>query len=198
MKFVAGNWLADMPVTAVKKRGRLEELRILKSAFRHESVKASDILAAEIVTETNRTSILAKVGWGAAGAVALGPLGLLAGVIGAGHKQERVIAIGIRDGRRALIKGTAAEAEMLLAAAFSNAVAPPTAIEAAPVDNSKWSKRDREAHQRSLLPPAMPVASAPAAVDTSKWSRRDREAYERTRAAALLAATVGAPDDSPA
>lgn len=50
----------------------------------------------------------------------LGPLGLLAGVLGGGNKRDRIMAISTRDGRKALIKGHVKEAEMLMAAAFQN------------------------------------------------------------------------------
>ncbi len=61
------------------------------------------------VTEENKSSLLAKAGWGTAGAVVGGivaaPLalaGLLAGVIAKGNKKEVCIAITLKSGQRIL------------------------------------------------------------------------------------------------
>lgn len=65
---------------------------------------AKEIASIEIVTEHNQTSIMGKVGWGALGGIALGPLGLLAGVLGGGNRHLKVVALELINGKRALIQ----------------------------------------------------------------------------------------------
>ncbi len=123
MKVLAGDWKADSPI-AIKKSflGKPVALLMPKGTFSFETIHLRDLTSMEIVTEENKASIAGKLGWGAAGLVVLGPLGLLAGVLGGGNKRDRVMAISFRDGRKALVKGQAKEAEMLMAAAFHNQV----------------------------------------------------------------------------
>lgn len=65
---------------------------------------ANEVVSIDIVTEQNSTSISKKAGWGFVGSVALGPLGLLAGVLGGGNKYEKIVAIEFTDGKRALLR----------------------------------------------------------------------------------------------
>jgi hypothetical protein len=65
---------------------------------------AEHIASATLVTEQNSTSVLGKVGWGAVGGLALGPLGLLAGALGGGNRQHSIVALELVDGRKALLK----------------------------------------------------------------------------------------------
>jgi hypothetical protein len=57
------------------------------------------------------------VDWGAtaAGGLALGPIGLLAGLASAGRK---LLAIELKDGRRAMVECEGSELKVLLAAVF--------------------------------------------------------------------------------
>lgn len=121
MKVLAGDWQADSPI-AVKKSftGKWQALMISAGMFKVDTIPMSDITEFQVVTEENKASILGKVGWGAAGLVVLGPLGLLAGVLGGGNKRDRLMVIKMRDGRSAMIKGNSADAEALMAATFGN------------------------------------------------------------------------------
>lgn len=121
MKVLAGDWKTDSPI-AVKKSftGKWQALMISAGIFKVDTIPMSDITEFQVVTEENKASILGKVGWGAAGLVVLGPLGLLAGVLGGGNKRDRLMVIKMRDGRSAMIKGNAADAEALMAATFGN------------------------------------------------------------------------------
>jgi len=65
---------------------------------------ADEVVSIEIVTEQNSTSILKKAGWGLIGSAVLGPIGLLAGVLGGGNRHEKVVAIEFADGKRALLQ----------------------------------------------------------------------------------------------
>lgn len=131
MKVLAGDWKADSPI-AIKKSflGRPVALLMPKGTFSFETLQLRDVASLDIVTEDNKASIAGKLGWGAAGLVVLGPLGLLAGVLGGGNKRDRIMAISTRDGRKALIKGHVKEAEMLMAAAFQNQMGATKVIDA--------------------------------------------------------------------
>lgn len=113
MKVLAGDWKAGCGVMLAGPR-----LQFQRGTFSFDYVAFSDIDTFDVVTEENRASIFGKVGWGAVGAIALGPLGLLAGVLGGGNRRERVMVMRTIDGRRAMIKGTAKDVERIKAAMF--------------------------------------------------------------------------------
>jgi len=78
------------------------------------------IISAEVMTEESKTSILGKAGWGAVGAIALGPLGLLAGVLGGGRSKEICVACELDDGRKFIATASASEYQDLLKNIFNN------------------------------------------------------------------------------
>lgn len=124
MKVLAGDWKADAPVIVVKNsRGQLKELHMPVGVWKSDKLKPEDIVGFEIVTEENKASVLGKLGWGAVGAIALGPLGLLAGVLAGGNRRDRVMVLTFTGNRRAMLKGNARDAEMLQTAAFNAGVA---------------------------------------------------------------------------
>ncbi|WP_313030492.1 hypothetical protein [Brucella sp.] len=114
MKVLAGDWKEGINVL-VGPNGVVFQ----KGVFRNERVPLSEIANFDMVTEENKASILGKVGWGAAGAIVLGPLGLLAGVLGGGNKKDRVMAVRFKDGRKALIKGGPKDVEAFNKYTFS-------------------------------------------------------------------------------
>lgn len=135
MKVLAGDWKEDSPVVIKKDwLGKPEGLLISIGVFKHETMKFSDLVNFELVTEENKASILGKVGWGAVGAIALGPVGLLAGVLGGGNKRDRVMVLEFRDGRSLMLKGSAKDAELLMAKSFGNRRAELKVVEAAPIE----------------------------------------------------------------
>lgn len=115
MKTLAGDYKKDCDVRFAGGR-----LQVQKGIFSFEYIDLADISSFEVVTEDNKASIMGKVGWGAVGAIALGPLGLLAGVIGGGNRRDRVMAIETRHGKRVLLKGSAKDVEQFTAATFNN------------------------------------------------------------------------------
>ncbi|MEQ8448246.1 MAG: hypothetical protein RIB97_01030 [Nitratireductor sp.] len=115
MTVLAGDYKKDCDV-----RFAGDRLQIQKGIFSFEHINVADTSSFEVVTEENRASILGKVGWGAVGALALGPLGLLAGVIGGGNRRDRVMLIETRDGKRLLLKGGAKDVEKFTATTFNN------------------------------------------------------------------------------
>jgi len=121
MKLLAGDWKAGTDVIVKRSlTGRWKELLLSRGFLRTDRVFMNEIANCTLVTQENQTSILGKVGWGAVGAVALGPLGLLAGVMGGGNYSYRVVVIETTDGRKAMVRCSAAEAEALLAASFDH------------------------------------------------------------------------------
>lgn len=113
----AGDWKPGPAGVGKTMGGRLKRLVMSKGMFRHERIKPNQIETVEIVTQGNETSVLGKVAWGAAGAVTLGGLGLLAGVIGGGNKSVMTVILRLKDGRSALISGKSKEIHLLMAAA---------------------------------------------------------------------------------
>ena len=101
IKVLGGDW-GENNAAAIKRSftGKFESLILTRGIFKSDKMRRDDILSAEIVTEENQKSIAGKLGWGAAGAMALGPLGLLAGVLGGGNKQIMVVAVIFKDGRK--------------------------------------------------------------------------------------------------
>lgn len=114
LKVLAGDWKQGINVIRTA-----TDIQFQNSAWKFEKIPLRDVSSFDIVTENNRASIMGKVGWGALGAVALGPIGLLAGVLGGGNKKDRVMAISFSDGRKVLLKGDAKDAEALTAATFA-------------------------------------------------------------------------------
>lgn len=65
-----------------------------------ESVGAKDIASIEVLTEANAKRLAGTLGWGAVGAVALGPLGALAGLLAGGRGTDVTFACQFKDGRK--------------------------------------------------------------------------------------------------
>ncbi|TCL91850.1 hypothetical protein C8J38_105153 [Rhizobium sp. PP-WC-2G-219] len=87
---------------------------------------ADEVVSIDIVTEQNGTSILKKAGWGLIGSAVLGPVGLLAGVLGGGNRHEKIVAIEFRDGKRALLQCDAKSYGNIMRLAFKKRPAEPT------------------------------------------------------------------------
>lgn len=67
----------------------------------NDEVKLDDhIKSAEILTEESKKKFMGAAGWGLVGAAALGPLGLIAGVLAGGNKKEICFACELKDGRK--------------------------------------------------------------------------------------------------
>jgi len=59
-----------------------------------------DIKNVEIVTEETKKKFIGSAGWGLVGGLALGPLGLIAGVLAGGNKKEILIACELKNGKK--------------------------------------------------------------------------------------------------
>lgn len=93
-----------------------KRLMLSRGFFKNSSYKAQEIVSAELLDGHNKTSILGKVAWGGAGLVTLGGLGLLAGVLGGGNKNIRVVLLSFLDGRSVMLQCNVKEYTMLLTA----------------------------------------------------------------------------------
>ena len=67
-----------------------------------ESIPAKNLEELEIASEESVKKIGGTLGWGAVGAVALGPVGLLAGLLLGGKKKEVTFVAKFKDGRKLL------------------------------------------------------------------------------------------------
>ena len=69
--------------------------------FQSEKIPlAGNIVSLEPITEENKTSILAKAGWGTVGGLIFGPVGVAAGLFLTGKTKEISIACELRTGIR--------------------------------------------------------------------------------------------------
>ncbi|MFC1567472.1 hypothetical protein ACFL3R_01375 [Thermodesulfobacteriota bacterium] len=66
--------------------------------FDGETAEAMDIERIDIATEENVKKLGGTVGWGVAGGVLFGPVGLLAGLLLGGRKKEVTLIVVFEDG----------------------------------------------------------------------------------------------------
>ena len=84
------------------------------------SYSINQVKTLEQVTEHNQVKVLGAAGWGTAGALALGPIGLLAGLVLGGRGQTVVFAVEFTDGKRALIQTDQKGWKKVIAARFDS------------------------------------------------------------------------------
>lgn len=83
-----------------------------------ERIPLSQLASVEVASEENAKRMVGTIGWGAAGALALGPVGLLAGLLLGGKKKEVTFVAVFKDGRRLLATTDSSEFTKLRAAVF--------------------------------------------------------------------------------
>lgn len=67
-----------------------------------EAIHSTDIVELELASEESVKRLGGTIGWGAIGGLALGPVGLLAGLIAGGRGTEVTFVAKFKDGRRLL------------------------------------------------------------------------------------------------
>lgn len=67
-----------------------------------EVIHCSQLETVEVASEESVKKIGGTIGWGAAGALILGPVGLLAGLLLGGKKKEVTFIAKFKDGRKLL------------------------------------------------------------------------------------------------
>ena len=93
-------------------------LPVEKGSARYELISLSRLETVEAATEESVKRLGGTVGWGLAGAVVLGPVGLLAGLL-AGGKKKRVTFIAVLDdGRKFMATGSHKDYIKMQAATF--------------------------------------------------------------------------------
>lgn len=111
MKVLAGDWKAN-EVAGVKRNLLNKPVGLLMpKGFLGETIPFAEVASAEIVSD--RDSLSQRAGWAALGALAFGPIGLLAGAAAA---TRVTIAIEFKDGRRALLEGGESDAKAITTA----------------------------------------------------------------------------------
>lgn len=83
-----------------------------------KSYGISDIEELEVASEESVKRLGGTVGWGAAGALILGPVGLLAGLLAGGRTKEVTFVARFKDGKRILATTDSATYTRLMAATF--------------------------------------------------------------------------------
>lgn len=94
------------------------KLRTEKHKILREIISVSELETVEIATEENIKKIGGTIGWGIAGALVLGPVGLLAGALLGGKKKEITFIAKFKDGRKLLATADSKTFTKLQAAAF--------------------------------------------------------------------------------
>ncbi|QKS24616.1 hypothetical protein [Vreelandella titanicae] len=90
--------------------------------FKCDKVKIEDVESIEEAGEDDVKRIGAAMGWGAAGAVLLGPLGLLAGALFGGKGKDTVFIITLKNGYVSMCQGPTKEFTELKAAMMQHAL----------------------------------------------------------------------------
>ena len=70
--------------------------------LKQEKIDIKYVKSVEVLTEENVKKIGGTVGWGIAGGVLLGPVGLLAGLLLGGKGKNVTIVVKFKDGRKLL------------------------------------------------------------------------------------------------
>ena len=83
-----------------------------------KTLNTSDIKHIDIATEETVKKIGGTVGWGAAGAVLLGPAGMLAGILLGGKKKEITFVAKFKNGTKMLATTDSKTYQKLVAASF--------------------------------------------------------------------------------
>jgi hypothetical protein len=100
---------------------------LMPGKFPYERINFDKIAAVEPITQESRTSLAGAVGWGAVGTALAGPVGLLAGALLGGKKQDQVVAVRFTDGRSVLLECPPKDFKWLLGVAYQRRPAPATA-----------------------------------------------------------------------
>jgi hypothetical protein len=124
MKVLSGDWPAGSNAFC---QGKL--LHIHKSAFKKDKMFLVEIVSAQTVSKENDGTVGKSLGWGAAGALLLGPVGAIIGGVAASRSQDQVVAVIFKDGRKVLLHGKPKEFRAITAAGFQWAIPAPAPSE---------------------------------------------------------------------
>ena len=88
------------------------------SPWSFEGVSLASLSSVEVATEEAVKRVGGTIGWGAVGAVILGPVGLLAGLIAGGRGKDVTFVAEFKDGRKLLATTDSKTFTKLKAAVF--------------------------------------------------------------------------------
>jgi hypothetical protein len=71
-----------------------------EGVFFREKIPLSSIASIDVASEENVKKMAGTVGWGLAGGLVFGPLGLLAGLIAGGRSKDVTFVCMLKDGRK--------------------------------------------------------------------------------------------------
>ncbi len=89
-----------------------------KGFFSADSMSVRSLSEVEIASEDSVKRVGGTIGWGAVGGLALGPVGLLAGLLLGGKSKEVTFVAVFKDGRRIFATADAKTFKQLKAAVF--------------------------------------------------------------------------------
>lgn len=89
-----------------------------KKPIAGETVMLKDLEEVDVASEDSVKRVGGTVGWGAAGAIVLGPVGLLAGLLLGGRGKDVTFVAKFKDGRKLLATTDSKTFTQLKAAAF--------------------------------------------------------------------------------
>jgi len=93
-------------------------LKTKEHIFLGETIPITELSTVDIATEESVKKLEGTIGWGVAGAVILGPVGLLAGLLLGGKKKEVTFIAKFKDGRKLLASTDSKTFTKLQAAVF--------------------------------------------------------------------------------
>ena len=73
-----------------------------QKGFFREKVHLDNVESVEVASEESVKRLGGTIGWGVAGAVLLGPVGLLAGLVAGGRGKDVTFVCKLKDGRKFL------------------------------------------------------------------------------------------------
>jgi hypothetical protein len=93
-------------------------LKTTEHSWIGETIPINQLETVEVASEESVKKIGGTIGWGAAGALVLGPVGLLAGLLLGGNKKEITFVAKFKDGRKLLATTDSGTFTKLQAAVF--------------------------------------------------------------------------------
>ena len=93
-------------------------LPVPNSWGKRENINVAQVLELSVATEENLKKMAGSVGWGLVGGLALGPIGLVAGLLAGGRKKEVTFICKFKDGRKILAKADNKVFEKIQAGCF--------------------------------------------------------------------------------
>lgn len=93
-------------------------LKTAQHAFVGESIPLNKLETVEPASEESVKKIGGTIGWGVAGSLVLGPVGLLAGLLLGGKKKEVTFVARFKDGRKLMATTDSATYTKIKAAVF--------------------------------------------------------------------------------